>query len=1041
MLERVRQSPRRTTLGLASEAEVQQVLGVVRQAASLRRVLLKPFFSDFGHNQNSPMAVGFVTRVQASQALSRLGIELTVADVRVLGDKYDTKKDGTFNYDAFCEDADPHTMQQGKGFHPFTLKPLSDLDDVDHYGKHTPSTVRADDRSREWKFPGGVKAAPQQTTMERIRSNTFKNGVRVREFLRDHDKLRTGAITATQFLSGLDMAFSSMSLNLTAEERESLVANYRKDMRGKEGMVAWMTFCDDVNEVFTQATLERKSMSVPATASGYSVGKAESTNTHKMPLWDHATWTRAAADSHALTAKENDAVNEALARIGNFCATRGVETRPVFDDFANQQNSAMLLHGITRHQFQQACVMLDLPLNKVGGRRNYDDGEANMLDLLSRKYDDGEGCVLYRKFCDDIAPFDDRLHPYTLMPLASMSQSAPFGHLMVHTEKMNDITHGKQMVPTLRANTDVDTLVERLRRLSKVNRIRTREYFQQFDNLRSGKCTGTHFGIALRQTFDRYGLVMGPVDLQALIDRFMVESPVPHNPANDSTCHPVYVDWSALCDVLDAVHTTAHLEKISPNTPIAKPSVIEQSKQSLFNHPATTNLSQVPSSPRTEGRVAQLLDEIRRVCRTRRVLVKPFFKDMSRHKNSPLMEGCCTAVQFNQCLSRLGLDMLTAQDMDTLSRAYDLNADGAVHFVGFASDVDGDEGTGERVHPYTLQPLSDMSVNDHFGHVQPWTAMADNVSASRGCGSRSPVRGSVNDVDVGEIMARVRQAAHTHHIHAHTHFKDYDPLNSGLITAAEFERGFNIAFDRKNINCSPLDLAAMTKRYTRDARGKPGQVGWMAFCNDVEAVFAQTGLEYDPSSPLRKVEGAPPLKFSLQNHASKEAVVELSRKTAYSSKSYSDKQLSDCMAKLSNQVATKRIMLKPFFKDFANNKNSPLMLNHVTQNQFVQVLARLSLKLSNAEMSMLADAFDDSNDRSVNYVNFCSQVDHPADGYTMTEYTKKAPVHPFSLQPLKDMGSTVHFGYMMPHQYQADSVKQDQDNYTAAEKARFLQKA
>merc|ERR1711871_611018 len=102
------------------------------------------------------------------------------------------------------------------------------------------------------------------------------------------------------------------------------------------------------------------------------------------------------------------------------------------------------------------------------------------------------------------------------------------------------------------------------------------------------------------------------------------------------------------------------------------------------------------------------------------------------------MEGCCTAVQFTQCLSRLGLDMLSADDMDMLSRAYDLNGDGSVDFVGFSNDVDGTEGTGDRVHPYTLQPLKDMEVNDHFGHVQPWTAMADSVSASRGVGSRSP---------------------------------------------------------------------------------------------------------------------------------------------------------------------------------------------------------------------------------------------------------------------------------------------------------------
>lgn len=76
--------------------------------------------------------------------------------------------------------------------------------------------------------------------------------IRIGEFFRDFDKLRSGFITEGQFRIGLNMA----KVVLSSHEFEELCNHFQASKEGKH--VRWRDFCDAVDEVFTKKGLEKQ---------------------------------------------------------------------------------------------------------------------------------------------------------------------------------------------------------------------------------------------------------------------------------------------------------------------------------------------------------------------------------------------------------------------------------------------------------------------------------------------------------------------------------------------------------------------------------------------------------------------------------------------------------------------------------------------------------------------------------------------------------------------------------------------------------------
>jgi Ca2+-binding EF-hand superfamily protein len=75
--------------------------------------------------------------------------------------------------------------------------------------------------------------------------------IRVGEFFRDFDKLRTGFITKSQFRIGLNMA----KVQISSQEFELLSKEFKAPKEGEH--VCWKDFVDRVDEVFTKKGLEK----------------------------------------------------------------------------------------------------------------------------------------------------------------------------------------------------------------------------------------------------------------------------------------------------------------------------------------------------------------------------------------------------------------------------------------------------------------------------------------------------------------------------------------------------------------------------------------------------------------------------------------------------------------------------------------------------------------------------------------------------------------------------------------------------------------
>ena len=80
--------------------------------------------------------------------------------------------------------------------------------------------------------------------------------IRISEFFRDFDKLRSGFITEAQFRIGLNMS----KIVLSGAEFKLLTEEFKAPKTGDH--VKWREFSDQVDEVFTKKNLER-SVDIP----------------------------------------------------------------------------------------------------------------------------------------------------------------------------------------------------------------------------------------------------------------------------------------------------------------------------------------------------------------------------------------------------------------------------------------------------------------------------------------------------------------------------------------------------------------------------------------------------------------------------------------------------------------------------------------------------------------------------------------------------------------------------------------------------------
>lgn len=213
----------------------------------------------------------------------------------------------------------------------------------------------------------------------KVQTLVYKNRIRLKEFFCDFDKLRSGFITQTQFKSGLSMA----RLGLSADEMDALVEEYKTPEDVK--LVAYRSFCDDINFVFTKAYLEKTPLAdVPLVPSELLAPTRYCT----LPTKEIA---------------QEGAVEALLAKIKHDCKVRRIIVKPFFDDASKNQNSPLSVNHVTTVQFAQALKNHVAP--------NLSPAE---VALLTEKFE-SDGMVNYVAFAYCVDTPEKAYDPYTLL--------------------------------------------------------------------------------------------------------------------------------------------------------------------------------------------------------------------------------------------------------------------------------------------------------------------------------------------------------------------------------------------------------------------------------------------------------------------------------------------------------------------------------------------------------------------------------------------------------------------------------------------------
>lgn len=418
-----------------------------------------------------------------------------------------------------------------------------------------------------------------------------------------------------------------------------------------------------------------------------------------------------------------------------------------------------------------------------------------------------------------------------------------------------------------------------------MNRIRLDQFFIDFDKLRKGSVTKDRF----RRILKLSGIDVEDYQFDLLAQKYQLD-----NGQN--------MDWFSFCRTIDAVNTTRGIEK---NPMFDVPQVISDTTL-----PARRYFLKLNAQEREK--LLYILDLIRKEIQTRRVLLKPHFKDFDRVKN-----GYVTRSQFLRVLSTF--DIYPQDDyLDVILQCYSDNGNlNEVNYYEFCIDVDGPDQVTQSIN----------------------TSHADMFKVPMATSTFQPYIYKDNNEAIDEVMARIQKKVKEERIRISEFLRDFDRLRSGGITNSQFRIGMNMA----KLPLSNSDFVTITEYFR--VPDKPGFMLWNDFCDKIDQVFTVKQLEMNP---LKEAE----VHFS-QHKKSRETMSALELDLA--------KKLIE---KFKFFTRATRLYVKQFFQDWDH-----LGRNKVTPKQFRQVLATVKFNMTDPEFKAITK-FYICEDGYINYVDF-----------------------------------------------------------------------
>ncbi|KAJ3144617.1 hypothetical protein HDU89_008122 [Geranomyces variabilis] len=284
------------TLAAEDESRCQQILDRLHGLVTERHLLLEPFFKDFDMYLGQCI-IGRVTRSHFQRLLSSMKLDLSERDLHILFAKFEHEDaPDQINYGAFIMAVDPETH--------LTPQPPP---------KEGPPTLAS--------------------LLHTLRTFTLKNRIRISEFFRDADKLRSYSIPRAEFIRGVHR----MGVPGVSSEASDILADAYADS-AKVGCCKWKNFEEDIERVFGETHLEGRPAYVPTTLLE-----------QPDPFLTEST----------LEYNEESKLADTLNMIRNFLRVRQTCVKPFFKDFDKLRTGY-----VTKAQFRQTLSYIRCPISE-----------------------------------------------------------------------------------------------------------------------------------------------------------------------------------------------------------------------------------------------------------------------------------------------------------------------------------------------------------------------------------------------------------------------------------------------------------------------------------------------------------------------------------------------------------------------------------------------------------------------------------------------------------------------------------------------------
>lgn len=337
--------------------------------------------------------------------------------------------------------------------------------------------------------------------------------------------------------------------------------------------------------------------------------------------------------------------------------------------------------------------------------------------------------------------------------------------------------------------------------------------------------------------------------------------------------------------------------------------------------------SKRPMTVDAEARLVEILRRMQQYYNVRGINLRTQYEDFDKHH-----KGVITESQFYRSFP--GPVDVSEEDMKTLVEKYnDPNTPGLVNYLNLHHDV-------QAVHKYVQQEkIPIRPTNERNVDLVPLFPSSDPTLA--------------------EILDKIRVAVFKNGIRTIEFFKDHDKLRSGVITENQFICGLALACG-KEAQLSRQEIQKVVEYY----RLPDGRILYKQFSEAMENAFNIPNLEKKPTETVER-----PARGTLFRGL-KPLVEEQELK------------IMEILATIADKVTKERIMLYQYFKDF---DRSTAYTRVVTPSQFARILHFVGLDLSQVDLNLILNKFQDPTSGDVNYPAFVQAVDKQFVATTVEE--------------------------------------------------------